>query len=122
MLVTKEITNLLFSKLFWQRLEPNLHIENIDPENLKTHLKNNEENQTALKSKLKSLNLLPDFAYIYDENWLSESMKKNTNLSDDQRLLPDFEKRLVFIAKKIKTDYKEDEISREMIDFVNSAL
>lgn len=122
MLVTKEITNLLFSKSFWQRLEPNLHIENIDPENLETHLKNNEENQTALKSKLKSLNLLPDFAYIYDENWLSESMKKNTNLSDDQRLLPDFEKRLVFIAKKIKTDYKKDEISREMIDFVNSAL
>ena len=122
MLVTKEITNLLFSKSFWQRLEPSLHIENIEPENLETHLKNNEQIQIALKSKLKSLNLLPDFAYIYDENWLSESMKKNSNLSDDQRLLPDFEKRLVFIAKKIKTDYKKDEISREMIDFVNSAL
>lgn len=122
MLVTKEITNLLFSKSFWQRLEPSLHIENIEPENLETHLKNNEQIQTALKSKLKSLNLLPDFAYIYDENWLSESMKKNSNLSDNQRLLPDFEKRLVFIAKKIKTDYKKDEISREMIDFVNSAL
>ena len=122
MLVTKEITNLLFSKSFWQRLEPSLHIENIDPENLEKHLKNNEQIQKQLVSKLKSLNLLPDFVYIYDENWLSETMKKNTSLSDDDRLMPDFEKRLVFIAKKIQHDYKKDEISREMIDFVNSAL
>ena len=49
-------------------------------------------------------------------------MKKNTSLSDDDRLMPDFEKRLIFIAKKIQYDYKKDEISREMIDFVNSAL
>jgi ABC-type antimicrobial peptide transport system ATPase subunit len=122
MLVTKEITNLLFSKSFWQRLEPNLHIENINPANLETNLKNNEEQKNALVKKLKSLNLLPDFVYIYDENWLAESMKKNSTLSDDSRLMPDFEGRLMFIAKNIKENYSKDQISREMIDFVNSTL
>jgi hypothetical protein len=122
MLITKEITNLLFSKSFWQRLEPNLHIENIDAENLEKYLKANQQTTKDLTAKLKSLNLLPEFVYIYDENWLSESMKKNTNLSDDHRLLPDFEKRLSFIAKSIMNNYQKENISREMIDFVNSAL
>jgi hypothetical protein len=114
MIVTKEITNLLFSKSFWQRLEPSLHIENLDPERLQSQIKNNEQIQKELALKLKSLNLLPDFAYIYDENWVSDAIKQNKKLSDDERFMPDFEKRLIFIAKKIQKNY--------MIDFVNSAL